>query len=168
MFLPLLVFVCAFLRPDQTWKKILLRLCLPAPLMGALLLFYFSLQSPIRDRPRIVGVPAPFAGMSARDFVGQQARFLFPGYWEFLSAVIFLSLLVWIWVGEGATKRLIFLILAFVATIFILDGLLGGNYGYYPRHIVMAFFLTSCGLMALIQDRFATREAINAHGARSP
>jgi hypothetical protein len=159
MFLPLLFAFCAFLRRDVSWKRILVCLCLPPLAMGAFFLLFYLRNPPTSGRA--FRVKPPFAGTVFWEVVLRQAKLLFPGYWEILSAISVFALLVWEWISHGATKRLIFLLCTYAATVFILDGLVAGNYGYHPRHIVMAFFLSSCASIAMIQNRFVTHKAIN-------
>lgn len=161
MFLPLLGFLCAFLRPDLSWKRFLVCVCLPTLVMtGFFLLFYLFDPPTTREAENLIRGGTPFASAVSWDVAARQATLLFPSYSEFLSAITVILVLVWAWVNKGATKRLIWLFSAYVATIFIFDGVIANEIGYHPRHIVMAFFLNSAALIAL------TRGGLLSMGSR--
>lgn len=154
MFLPLLVFVCAFLRRDLALKKIVIGVCSPVAIVGAVLfLLYLSHLPTTGQSKKLFRVGSLLGKTPSRSLLVRQARLLFPSYWELLCTLTVLALLVWNWFSKGAKKRLVFLSFAYVATIFVLDGLIT-DAAYYPRHIIMAFFLSSCAAIALIQNLF--------------
>jgi hypothetical protein len=157
MFLPAVVCLCAFIRKDLTWKKILLSLCLPTLALGGFFLLYYLRDPPTAAQSqRFFFVATPFWTAFSRALLLNQAKLLFPSYWEFLSAVTVLALLAWYWLSRGTTARLIFLIAIYAATVFVIDGIVAGHSGYHPRHIILTFFLSGCAILVLIQNRFRT------------
>ena len=90
-------------------------------------------------------VATPFSSTMSWELVRTQSALLFPSAWEMATASLFLVVL---WVDRKRSKARIGLTaLVYTVTITLLDGLVVGNSGYHPRHIVLVFVFTGCLLL---------------------
>jgi len=168
MYLPLVVFLCAFLRQDVSWKRLFTCLGLPSFVIGVLLLLNYLRYLPTSDEVRLLVDNTALREPFSWNLVLRHAKLLFPSALEFLGAVTVLALLVWVWVAKGGVKRMLFLFFAYASTICILNWIVAGNAGYYPRNLVMSFFLSGCASIALIQNRFVTARNQKPSAAQDP
>lgn len=159
MYLPLMVFLCAYLRQDVSWKRLFTCLGLPAFVTGVLLLVNYLRYGPSWTWVRVylndnTALMDPLPG----EPLLQSAKILFPSFLELLCVLAVLALIVWAWATSGGTKRTLFLLFTYASTMFLLNFIVGGKSHYYPRNLVTSFFLSSCASIALIQNRFGIND----------